>query len=99
MSLPSLHIGDLTASKAVVQGGMAVRISMAKLAAAVANEGGIGLIAASGLKPPELVENIRAAKKMSKGIIGINVPRQKVIKRQARQRLDADAIRHHLVGE
>ncbi|MDP2211379.1 MAG: nitronate monooxygenase [Candidatus Aquicultor sp.] len=73
MSLPSLHIGDLTASKAVVQGGMAVRISMAKLAAAVANEGGIGLIAASGLKPAELVENIRAAKKMSKGIIGINV--------------------------
>ncbi|MBS3908988.1 MAG: nitronate monooxygenase [Actinobacteria bacterium] len=72
MSLPSLRIGDLTASKAVVQGGMAVRISMAKLAAAVANEGGIGLIAASGLKPPELVENIRAAKKMSKGIIGIN---------------------------
>ena len=73
MSLPSLQIGNLTAPKAVIQGGMAVRISMAKLAAAVANEGGIGLIAASGLKPPELVESIREAKKLSKGIIGINV--------------------------
>ncbi|MBE0447979.1 MAG: nitronate monooxygenase [Actinobacteria bacterium] len=73
MSLPSLHIGGLTAKVPIIQGGMAVRISMAKLAAAVANEGGIGLIAASGIKPPELIENIQAARKMSDGIIGINV--------------------------
>jgi len=73
MSLPNLHIGSLTAKLPIIQGGMAVRISMAKLAAAVANEGGIGLIAASGIKPPELAENIRAAKAMSDGIIGINV--------------------------
>ncbi|HZD60086.1 MAG TPA: nitronate monooxygenase [Anaerolineae bacterium] len=73
MSLPSLRIGGITARMPIIQGGMAVRISMAKLAAAVANEGGIGLIAASGIKPPELVENIRAARKLTDGIIGINV--------------------------
>lgn len=73
MSLPSLKIGDLTAKVPIVQGGMAVRISMAKLAAAVANEGGIGLIAASGIKPPELIDNIREARALTDGIIGINV--------------------------
>jgi len=73
MSLPSLIIGDLTAPMPIIQGGMAVRISMAKLAAAVANEGGIGLIAASGIKPPELIENIREARLLTDGIIGINV--------------------------
>lgn len=73
MSLPSLKIGDLVAKLPIIQGGMAVRISMARLAAAVANEGGIGLIAASGIKPPELIENIREARKLSDGIIGINV--------------------------
>lgn len=72
MSLPSLQIGNLVARMPIIQGGMAVRISMAKLAAAVANEGGIGLIAASGIKPPELVDNIREARRLSDGIIGIN---------------------------
>jgi nitronate monooxygenase len=71
--MPSLRIGDIVAKVPIVQGGMAVRVSMAKLAAAVANEGGIGLIAASGIKPDELVENIREARKLSNGIIGINV--------------------------
>jgi len=52
---------------------MAVRISLAPLAAAVANEGGIGLIAGSGLKPAELIKNIREAREMSKGIIGVNI--------------------------
>lgn len=73
MSLPSLKIGEHTAQLPIVQGGMAVRISMARLAAAVANEGGIGLIAASGIKPDELIENIREARRLSDGIIGINV--------------------------
>jgi NAD(P)H-dependent flavin oxidoreductase YrpB (nitropropane dioxygenase family) len=73
MNMPSLRIGDLVAKVPIVQGGMAVRISMSKLAAAVANEGGIGLIAASGIKPEELIENIREARQLSNGIIGINV--------------------------
>ena len=45
MTLPSLKIGDLTATMPVVQGGMGVGISLSGLASAVANEGGIGVIA------------------------------------------------------
>ncbi|MHB0975909.1 MAG: NAD(P)H-dependent flavin oxidoreductase [Candidatus Aquicultorales bacterium] len=73
MNLPTLRIGNLEAAIPIVQGGMAVRISMAPLAAAVANEGGIGLIAGSGLKAPELIKNIREAREMSKGVIGVNI--------------------------
>lgn len=49
MKLPELRIGNLVAKVPIIQGGMAIRLSTARLAAAVANEGGIGLIAASGL--------------------------------------------------
>ena len=44
------------------------------MAAAVANEGGIGLIAASGMEEQELRTEIRLARKLTngKGIIGIN---------------------------
>lgn len=73
MELPELKIGKLKAKIPIVQGGMAVRISMAPLAAAVANEGGIGLIAASGIHSEELVKTIREARSLSDGIIGINV--------------------------
>ncbi len=53
---------------------MAIRLSTARLAAAVANEGGIGLIAASGMEEQELRTEIRLARKLTngKGIIGIN---------------------------
>lgn len=44
-----LRIGDLTAKIPVIQGGMGVCVSMAGLAAAVANEGGIGVISAVGI--------------------------------------------------
>ena len=58
----------------IIQGGMAIRLSTARLAAAVANEGGIGLIAASGMEEQELRTEIRLARKLTngKGIIGIN---------------------------
>src|SRR5690554_2768509 len=52
---------------------MAVRISMAPLAAAVAEEGGIGLIAGSGLTVDELKAEIRKARERTKGIIGVNI--------------------------
>lgn len=53
---------------------MAIRLSTARLAAAVANEGGIGLIAASGMPFDELRHEIKLARKLSPhGIIGINV--------------------------
>lgn len=73
MKLPELRIGKLVAKVPIVQGGMAIRLSTARLAAAVANEGGIGLIAASGMPFDELRHEIRLARKLSpKGIIGIN---------------------------
>ena len=52
---------------------MAVRISTSRLAAAVANEGGIGLIAGSGMTPRELRQEIRQARSLSAGIIGVNI--------------------------
>jgi len=45
MSFPALKIGNLTAKVPVVQGGMGVGISLSGLASAVANQGGIGVIA------------------------------------------------------
>ncbi len=87
MALPSLKIGELTASMPVVQGGMGVGISLSGLASAVANEGGIGVIAGAMIgfldkdvtKDPEAA-NIRAlrqeilkAREKTKGIIGVNI--------------------------
>lgn len=72
MKLPELRIGHLVAKVPIIQGGMAIRISTARLAAAVAEEGGIGLIAASGMALDELRHEIRLARSLTKGIIGIN---------------------------
>ncbi|HEY8909200.1 MAG TPA: nitronate monooxygenase [Desulfosporosinus sp.] len=73
MKIPELRIANLVAKIPVIQGGMAVRISMAPLAAAVAEEGGIGIIAGSGLSVEELIEEIREARRRTKGIIGVNI--------------------------
>ncbi|MBQ7629682.1 MAG: nitronate monooxygenase, partial [Selenomonadaceae bacterium] len=70
MKLPELKIGTKTAKVPIVQGGMAIRLSTARLAAAVADEGGIGLIAASGMSHPELRYEINLARALTKGIIG-----------------------------
>ncbi len=87
MSLPSLKIGDLVARMPIVQGGMGVGISLSRLASAVANEGGIGVIAAAmvGMKERDVCSNpieahtralqneIEKARKDSSGIIGVNI--------------------------
>ena len=73
MKLPELKIGTKIAKMPIIQGGMAIRLSTARLAAAVANEGGIGLIAASGMSHDELRYEIRLARSLTKGIIGINI--------------------------
>lgn len=73
MKFPKLKIGDLVPEYPIIQGGMAIRISMAELASAVANEGGIGVIAGSALPIDELKEEIKKAKKMTDGIIGVNI--------------------------
>ena len=85
--LPRLEIGDAVAKIPIVQGGMGVGISLSGLASAVANEGGIGVIAANsiGMLDPDyyaahkdanaivLRKEIRKAKEMSSGIIGVNI--------------------------
>ncbi|MDW7656922.1 MAG: nitronate monooxygenase [Bacillota bacterium] len=73
MELPKLQIAHLIAKLPIIQGGMAVKISTAPLAAAVANQGGIGVIAGTGMTTDELRLEIRKAKDLSKGIIGVNV--------------------------
>jgi nitronate monooxygenase len=48
-SLPPLKIGQHTAHYPIVQGAMAVRVSGARLAGAVAKAGGVGVISSLGL--------------------------------------------------
>jgi len=85
--LPSLKIGDLDINPPIIQGGMGVRVSMANLASAVANEGCAGIIASVGLGHFEnfpgceqvrineqaLREQIRKARRQSSGVIGVNI--------------------------
>ncbi len=86
MILNELKIGNLTAKIPIVQGGMGVGVSLANLAAAVANEGGIGTISGVqiGFREPDFFTdpigaNLRAIKKeikkareKTKGIIAVN---------------------------
>ncbi len=85
--LGKLKIGDLTAKLPIIQGGMGVGISLSRLASAVANEGGIGVIstAAIGMLEPDFLTNyleantralkkeIRKARELTKGILGVNI--------------------------
>lgn len=57
----------------IVQGGM-VWVSGGKLAAAVANAGGLGLIGAGSMKPDLLQQHIRKAKSLTSRDFGVNVP-------------------------
>ncbi len=71
--MPTLKIGKLAARYPFVQGGMAVRVSTGHLAAAVAEAGGVGTIAGTGMTLDELRSEIRYARERTKGIIGVNV--------------------------
>lgn len=87
MSWPPLKIGELTARIPIIQGGMGVGISLSNLAAAVANQGAIGVIAGAmiGMREPDIATNpieanvramrteIERAKALTKGIIGVNI--------------------------
>ena len=74
VEMPTLTIGNCTARLPIVQGGMAVRISLAPLAGAVAAAGGIGIIAGSGLTADELRREIRSARAIADGgVIGVNI--------------------------
>jgi len=50
-----------------------VRVATANLAAAVANEGGIGIIAGTGMSVSALQAEIRKARELTTGYIGVNV--------------------------
>ncbi len=85
--MPKLQIGDLESDIAIVQGGMGVGISLSSLASAVANEGGIGVIATAGIGQFEpdwctnyneankraLRREIRKTRAKTSGIIGVNI--------------------------
>ncbi|MBU1183115.1 MAG: nitronate monooxygenase [Pseudomonadota bacterium] len=87
MDFPALKIGDMVSRIPIIQGGMGVGISLAGLASAVANEGGIGVIAAAmiGIDEPDVTVNpteanvralkreIRKARELTDGIIGVNI--------------------------
>ncbi|BBB32527.1 enoyl-[acyl-carrier protein] reductase II [Thermotomaculum hydrothermale] len=57
----------------IIQGGM-VWVSGAKLAAAVSNSGGLGLIGAGSMKPDLLREHIKKAKNLTDKPFGVNIP-------------------------
>lgn len=85
--IPKLQIGEIEAKIPIIQGGMGVGISLAGLSSAVANEGGIGVIGAAGIGmlEPDFANNfreankralrkeIRKAREMTNGIIGVNI--------------------------
>ncbi|MBF7082531.1 nitronate monooxygenase [Desulfallas sp. Bu1-1] len=73
MRLPQISIGNLLPRFPIIQGGMALRVSTAPLAAAVADAGGIGVIGATGMEPDELRVEINKARGLSNGIIGVNI--------------------------
>lgn len=87
MDFPPLKIKDLVAKVPIIQGGMGVGISLSGLASAVANQGGIGVISAAmiGIDESDVAKNpvqahiralkkeIRKAKEMTSGIIGVNI--------------------------
>src|SRR5665647_2956477 len=82
-----LRIGNLTIAVPIIQGGMGVGVSLSGLAAAVANEGGVGVISSAGLgllykdfsnnfleaSIYGLKEEIRKAREKTGGVIGVNV--------------------------
>ncbi len=88
-AFPSLTIGDLTTPTPIIQGGMGIGVSLSGLAAAVANAGGVGVIATAGIGCNEpdfrsnyieanaraLREQIRAAreKMTTGGVLGVNI--------------------------
>jgi nitronate monooxygenase len=80
-------MGSLTVKLPIVQGGMGIGISLSGLASAVANVGGVGVIATAGIGMNEpdfstnfleaniraLRKEIRRARELTKGIIGVNI--------------------------
>lgn len=85
--LPGLQLGNLEPRVPIIQGGMGVGISLSGLASAVADEGAIGVISATGIGMLEpdfnidtqaanvraLRREIRTARQKTRGILGVNI--------------------------
>jgi len=85
--MEELLIGDLKIKVPIIQGGMGIGVSMSGLASAVANEGGVGVIAVAGLGMFEsdytknfveannrgLRKEIKKAREMTDGVLGVNI--------------------------
>ncbi|MDD3078021.1 MAG: nitronate monooxygenase family protein [Paludibacter sp.] len=82
----TFKIGNIEIKLPIIQGGMGVGVSLSGLAAAVANEGGIGVISCAGLgliykghgnfiqsSIWGLKEELRLAREKTKGIVGVNI--------------------------
>ena len=87
MTFPKLKIGELIARVPIIQGGMGIGVSLSGMASAVANQGGIGVIATAGIGVLSsdrkmgyieasikiLRQEIRKAKEATSGILGVNI--------------------------
>lgn len=85
--MKSLNIGDLNIPVPIIQGGMGIGISLSKLASAVANMGGVGIISTVGIGLTGKQESlgwkkgniegirkeIRQARTMTTGVLGVNI--------------------------
>ena len=85
--MKSLNIGDLNIRVPIIQGGMGIGISLSKLASAVANMGGVGIISTVGIGLTGKQNNlgwkkgniegvrqeIRKAREMTSGVLGVNI--------------------------
>ena len=86
-SHPALRIDDIELKIPIIQGGMGVGISLSGLASAVANQGGVGVIATAGIGylEPDFMTDLKSAtrrglkkeivkaRKMTDGVVGVNV--------------------------
>jgi nitronate monooxygenase len=85
--LKALKIGDLKISVPIIQGGMGIGISLAGLASAVSNMGGIGTISSVGIGLVDkndkggfkkknidaMRREIKKARSMTDGVLGVNI--------------------------
>ncbi|MGL6064211.1 MAG: NAD(P)H-dependent flavin oxidoreductase [Fusobacteriaceae bacterium] len=71
-----MKFGNLEIEFPLIQGGMAIRGSLSTLAAAVANEGGIGCIAGTAIPMEELKNEIKKARELivnKSGALAVNI--------------------------
>jgi NAD(P)H-dependent flavin oxidoreductase YrpB (nitropropane dioxygenase family) len=85
--MKSFNIGNYEIKLPIIQGGMGVGVSLSGLAAAVANQGGVGVISCAGLgllykeSPADYIKNsiyglkeeLRKVREKTTGVIGVNI--------------------------